>query len=88
MTTEKMEYRNRVKGIFKRFAPKIENAPAKRGWNRILAQPIASQMDLKRQRDAAIKDVIEEATLFGVNIDLTLKEDEEYESPFEKTTDE
>jgi len=88
MTNEQVEYRNQIKGVFKRFRAKIENAPGKRTWNRTMGISTPSQYDLMKQRDAVIKDIVNEAACMGVTLDLNLKDEDKYESPFEKTTDE
>ena len=76
-----------IAGVFASFRPRIMKAPAKRGWDKIFNQPIPSQFDLMKQRDSAIKDIINEAKFFKIDLsdDVVADMDEEvYESPFQK----
>ena len=86
MTDAKAMYMNEIKKVFRTFRPKIAAAPSKSGYNQILKCKIPSQYDLKRQRDTVIQDIVDEARIFGV--DLQIGTEEEYKSPFDKPKDE
>ena len=72
-----------IKDTFAKFRPLIVDAPIRKGWNRTFGTPIASQRDVMMRRDAAIKDIINEALCMGVDVGIALKEDKPYVSPFE-----
>ena len=86
MTDNKSMYMNEIRKVFRTFRPKIAAAPAKAGYNQILKCKIPSQYDLKRQRDTVIQDIVDEARIFGV--DLQIGTEAEYKSPFDKPKDE
>ena len=69
--TMKEYYVKLIKETFAKFRPLIVDAP------------IASQRDVMMRRDAAIKDIINEALCMGVDVGIALKEDKPYVSPFE-----
>ena len=72
-----------LKETIEKFRPLITNAPVKKGYNKTFGTPISSQYDVMRARDNCIKDIVVEAReVYGIDLGIRLKEEEEYESPF------
>ena len=76
-------YMKLLKECFNKFRPMIQAAPSKSGYNKTLGTKIPSQYEVMRQRDNAIKDIVNEAACFGIDVGVQLKE-ESYESPFKE----
>ena len=68
---------------FSKFRPLIESAKVQRGFNKTFYMSIPSQRDVIQQRDAAVRDIINEAQCMGIDVGIALKEDKPYVSPFE-----
>ena len=77
----KDKYINMLQDVFSRFRPRIESASSKGGWDPIFKTKNPSQYDIIRQRDEALRQVILEAKMFG--IDLRVVDPDEYKSEFD-----
>jgi len=72
-----------LKETVAKFRPLITDAPVKKGYNKTFGTQISSQYDVMRARDNCIKDIVNEAkNVYGIDLGVKLKEEEEYESPF------
>ena len=81
MSISKEKYLNMLQDVFSRFRPRIESATTKGSWDPIFRTKTPSQYDIIRQRDEALRQVILEAKMFG--IDLRVVDPDEYQSEFD-----
>ena len=85
MTKEQQaaHYKDMIAKTFQQWRPKIAAAPNKNGWDRVFKQPIPSRRELLMARDAVLQDILLEAKVLGVKVDVYDQEDT-YVSPFDK----
>jgi hypothetical protein len=82
VTNRRDRYTNLLEETFNKFRPMIQAAPARREYDRIFRRSIPSQMDLIRQRDTVLQQIIMEAKCFGIKLDFNDPQDD-YVSPFD-----
>ena len=85
MTKEQQaaHYKDMIAKPFQQWRPRIAAAPNKNGWDRVFKQPIPSRRELLMARDAVLQDILLEAKVLGVKVDVYDQEDT-YVSPFDK----
>tara|TARA_R100000808_G_C2127463_1_gene137425 strand:+ start:519 stop:788 length:270 start_codon:yes stop_codon:yes gene_type:complete len=85
MTKEQQaaHYKDMIAKTFQQWRPRIAAAPNKNGWDRVFKQPIPSRRELLMARDAVLQDILLEAKVLGVKVDVYDQEDT-YVSPFDK----
>ena len=65
-------------GVFNTFRPLIIAAPARKVWDPIFKRRIESAYEVKSRRNAALQSIVEEAGVFGYDLqDMIPKDDTE-----------
>ena len=77
-------YKEFIAKTFHDWRPRIGAAPAKNGWDNVFKTQIPSRRELLMARDAMLQDIMLEAKVLGVKVDVNSIEPEPYVSPFDK----
>jgi hypothetical protein len=78
-----LHYKNLIAQTFQQWRPRLAAAPNKNGWDRVFKQSIPSRREILMARDAVLQDILLEAKVLGVKVDVYEREDA-YVSPFDK----
>ena len=61
-------YVQRVLDTIKCYGPLIQSAPERKGWDPVFKKRIAAKWTVKSERNANIRELSEEAMLFGYDM--------------------
>ena len=61
-------YIDRVLQLIKTYSTKIQAAPERKGWDPVFRKRIESKYQVKSMRNACIRELAEEAALFGYDL--------------------
>ena len=77
-------YKELIAKTFHEWRPRIGAAPNKNGWDNVFKTQIPSRRELLMARDAVLQDILLEAKVLGVKVEVGAVEPEAYVSPFDK----
>jgi hypothetical protein len=77
-------YKNLIAKVFNDWRPRIGAAPNKNGWDNVFKCQIPSRREVLMARDAMLQDIMLEAKVLGVKVEVGSIEPEPYVSPFDK----
>tara|TARA_R100000742_G_C4211362_1_gene37652 strand:+ start:196 stop:483 length:288 start_codon:yes stop_codon:yes gene_type:complete len=77
-------YKEMIAKTFQQWRPRIAAAPAKNGWDQVFKTQIPSRREILMARDAVLQDIMLEAKVLGIKVELNSAEPEPYVSPFDK----
>ena len=64
----KSEYVSMILDIVMKYRTKIQSAPERKGWDPVFKKRIAAKWTVKSERNANIRELSEEAMLFGYDM--------------------
>ena len=77
-------YKEMIAKTFAEWRPRIGAAPTKNGWDNVFKCQVPSRREILMARDAMLQDIMLEAKVLGVKVDINSVEPEPYQSPFDK----
>ena len=64
----KETYTDRVLNLITDYSNKIQSAPERKGWDPVFKKRIAAKWAVKNERNACIREIADEAALFGYDL--------------------